>query len=260
MAGAGSPRSRPSRRVRRFYGPRRTCPSSVLFGDLDSLTTPIEGERVTALDLGPSARWILVCNDTHVNAMEDPFGVRVRPRPGGSIPPTRPSACRPLDPTCAWGTRPKCGWRRSTHANPGSAVTRRDRGSRKNTAGRRRLCGWRPCGAAVVGDAEWRWYYGDGVKGWGLRGGTFAVHRDRQPDRDPAARRVRWTVRHPGQRDRLAGTRPAAGSGPPLTVTGPGGVTASVRLRYSDYVPASRRPCWPATIGGRRIAATMPAP
>ena len=28
-------------------------------------------------------------------------------------------------------------------------------------------------GAAAVGDAVWRWYYGDGVKGWGLRGGTF---------------------------------------------------------------------------------------
>ena len=26
-------------------------------------------------------------------------------------------------------------------------------------------------GAAAVGDAVWRWYYGDGVRGWGLRGG-----------------------------------------------------------------------------------------
>ena len=25
-------------------------------------------------------------------------------------------------------------------------------------------------GAAAVSDAVWRWYYGDGVKGWGLRG------------------------------------------------------------------------------------------
>ena len=45
----------------------------VLSGDLDSLTTPFEGRQTTA-DMGPSARWILIHNDTHVNAMDDPVG------------------------------------------------------------------------------------------------------------------------------------------------------------------------------------------
>ena len=44
-----------------------------------------------------------------------------------------------------------------------------------------------------------------------------------------------------------------------LTVTGPGGRKATIRLHYGDYVPHA-----PATLagsyGGRRIAATMPAP
>ena len=54
------------------YAPRN-LPVLVLSGDLDSLTTPAEG-RQTAGDMGPSARWILIHNDTHVNAMDDPVG------------------------------------------------------------------------------------------------------------------------------------------------------------------------------------------
>jgi hypothetical protein len=58
--------------------------------------------------------------------------------------------------------------------------------------------------------------------------------------------RVRW--------DQVAGRIRAR-----LTVTGPDGSTATVRLRYLDYVRHSK-----ATLSGRyrdrRIAATMPAP
>ena len=54
------------------YAPRN-LPVLVLSGDLDSLTTPFEGRQTTA-DMGPSARWILIHNDTHVNAMDDPVG------------------------------------------------------------------------------------------------------------------------------------------------------------------------------------------
>src|SRR6185312_12157120 len=54
------------------YAPR-SLPVLVLSGDLDSLTTPAEG-RWTAREMGRSARWILIRNDTHVNAMVDTFG------------------------------------------------------------------------------------------------------------------------------------------------------------------------------------------
>jgi hypothetical protein len=44
-----------------------------------------------------------------------------------------------------------------------------------------------------------------------------------------------------------------------VTIAGPGGIAAAVRLRYSDYVPHPK-----ATLSGRyrgrRIAAIMPAP
>ncbi len=61
-----------------------------------------------------------------------------------------------------------------------------------------------------------------------------------------SAGRVRW--------DQVAGRIRAR-----LTVTGPGGISAAVRVRYLDYVRHSV-----ATLSGRyqghRIAATLPAP
>ena len=54
------------------YAPRR-LPVLVLSGDLDSLTTPAQGQQA-ARDMGPSARWILIQNDTHINALDDTFG------------------------------------------------------------------------------------------------------------------------------------------------------------------------------------------
>lgn len=56
-------------------------------------------------------------------------------------------------------------------------------------------------GAAAVGDAVWRWYYGDGVKGWGLRGGTFKFTGDGSRIGHPAYPGA-LDVGHQGQRDR----------------------------------------------------------
>jgi hypothetical protein len=44
-----------------------------------------------------------------------------------------------------------------------------------------------------------------------------------------------------------------------LTVTGPGGRKATIRLHYRDYVPHATATL-AGSYGGRRIAATMPAP
>src|SRR6185437_5883060 len=81
------------------YAPRR-LPVLVLSGDLDSLTTPFEG-RQTARDMGPSARWILIHNDTHVNAMDDTFGCA-----SGLVRQfiARPSRLRQLSASCATRT------------------------------------------------------------------------------------------------------------------------------------------------------------
>src|SRR5262249_17768857 len=107
------------------------------------------------------------------------------------------------------------------------------------------------------GDAVWRWYYGDGVKGWGLRGGTFrfsgngsrlGIHLS--GIRWTADTRVSGNVRW----NQVSGKIRAW-----LTVTGPRGGPATVKLRSFDHGPHPR-----AILSGRyrghRLAATMPAP
>jgi pimeloyl-ACP methyl ester carboxylesterase len=230
------------------YAPR-SLPVLVLSGDLDSLTTPFEGRRA-AHDMGPSARWVLVHNDTHVNALADTFGCA-----SGLVQAfiQHPGRLRQLNASCAART-PEV---RVVGAFPKmlSRVTAAA-GRPGNQAGRTGLR-LAAAGAAAVGDAAERWYYGDGVKGWGLRGGTFrftgsgsririTLRRDRWTSDTRVSGTVTW--------DQVTGLVRAR-----LTVTGLGGVRAAVRLRYLDHVP---HPAATLTghIGGRRIAATMPAP
>jgi pimeloyl-ACP methyl ester carboxylesterase len=230
------------------YAPRN-LPVLVLSGDLDSLTTPAEG-RQTARDMGPSARWILVRNDTHVNAMDDPVGCA-----SGLVQTfiRDPAALMRINASCAErtpevrvvGTFPAA----LSHVTPATARP----GDQAGRTGLRLAA----VGAAAVGDAVWRWYYGDGVRGWGLRGGTFRFTGDGSRI-GIRLTRVRWT-----SDTRVSGTvRWNQVSGrvwARLTIAGPGGNSASIRLWYFDYVRHSA-----ARLSGRyrgqRIAATMPAP
>ena len=230
------------------YAPRN-LPVLVLSGDLDSLTTPFEGRQTTA-DMGPSARWILIHNDTHVNAMDDPVGCA-----SGLVQTfiRNPARLKQMNASCAART-PEV---RVVGTFPAklSAVTAAT-ALRGNAAGRtgRRLAA---AGVAAVGDAVWRWYYGNGIKGWGLRGGTFRFTGDGSRI-GIRLRRVRWTsdtrVTGTVRWNQVSGRIRAR-----ITVTGPGGIAASVRLRYSDYVPHSK-----ATLSGsyqgRPVVAIMPAP
>jgi pimeloyl-ACP methyl ester carboxylesterase len=224
-------------------------PVLVLSGDLDSLTTPAEGLQ-SAGDMGPSARWILVHNDTHVNAMDDPVGCA-----SGLVQTfiKDPAGLKRMDASCASRT-PEVrvvGTFPATLSRVTPATARP--GDRAGRAGLRVAA----VGAAAVGDAVWRWYYGDGVHGWGLRGGTFRFTGDGSRI-GIRLTQVRWTVD-----TRVSGTvRWNQVSGrvqARLTIAGPGGISASVRLQYFDYVRHST-----ATLSGRyqgqRIAATMPAP
>jgi len=230
------------------YAPRN-LPVLVLSGDLDSLTTPAEGQQ-TARDMGPSARWILVNNDTHVNAMDDPVGCAsglVRTFIAG------PAALERMNASCAQrtpevrvvGTFPAT----LSHVTPATARP----GDQAGRTGLRLAA----AGAAAVGDAVWRWYYGDGVQGWGLRGGTFRFTGDGNSI-GIRLKRVRWT-----SDTRVSGTvwwnQVTGRVWARLTIAGPGGTAAPVRLWYFDYVRHSA-----ARLSGRyrgqRIAATMPAP
>ena len=230
------------------YAPR-SLPVLVLSGDLDSLTTPAEGSW-TAREMGPSARWILIRNDTHVNAMEDTFGCAA-----GLVRQfmADPRKLRELNAGCArrtpevrtLGTFPE----RLGQVRPAIPAA-------GNHAGRTALR-LAAVAAAVVGDADWRWFYGDGVHGWGLRGGTFrfagpekrtviTFRGDRWTTDTATSGHVIWNIRS----GRLEAW---------LTVAAADGRKATVHLTYRDYV-AHAVATITGTFAGRRIAATMPAP
>jgi hypothetical protein len=221
----------------------------VLSGDLDSLTTPLEG-RQAARAMGPSARWILIHSDTHINALDDTFG-------------------------CAQGlvrsfvAAPASLW----HLNASYAT----RTPEIRVVGRfpRLLAGVTPALAAagnqagrlgrqlaavdveVAGEAEWRWYYGDGVKGWGLHGSTYRYSGPASSTKI-SLRNVKWTtdttVSGHANWNQVTGQLHAW-----LTVAGPGGTSAAVRLHYLDYLPHPAAEI-AGTFHGRPIVATMPAP
>jgi len=230
------------------YAPRR-LPVLVLSGDLDSLTTPFEGREVVR-DMGPSARWILVHNDTHVNAMDDPVGCA-----SGLVQTfiQNPAGLRRMNASCAART-PEVRVVGSFPARLAAVTPARPR---RGDRARREGLQLAATGTAAVGDAVWRWYYGDGVSGWGLRGGTFRFAGNGSPLRITLSD-VRWTsdtrVSGTVRWDQEHGLIRAR-----LTVTGPRGVRATVSLSYADYVAHSV-----ATLSGRcrgrTIAATMPAP
>jgi pimeloyl-ACP methyl ester carboxylesterase len=230
------------------YAPKR-LPVLVLSGDLDSLTTPAQGRRAAG-DMGRSARWILIRNDTHVNALDDTFGCAqglVRSFVAA------PARLWHLNASCAKRT-PEI---RVVGSFPGRlAGVTPAAAAAGNQAGRlaRQLAA---AGAAAVGDAEWRWYYGNGTEGWGLRGGTY---RYSGPPSSTmiTLRGVRWTadttVTGRVSWDRVTGQLRAR-----LTVGGPGGASAAVRLHYLDYVPRSVAEI-SGSFRGRAIVARMPAP
>ncbi len=229
------------------YAPR-SLPVLVLSGDLDSLTTPAQGHRA-ARDMGPSARWILIHNDTHVNAMDDTFGcasglVRRFVADPGRLAQLNASCATHTPQVRVVGSFPK-RLAAVTAATPSA-------GNKAGFTGLRLAA----VAAAATGDAVWHWYYGDGVHGWGLRGGTchFAGPA-------PATRisfhGIRWTTdsRVSG---RASWNREAGRISARLTVTGPSG-RATVVLSYRDY---RSHPL--AVIAGRyrglAIHARLPAP
>jgi pimeloyl-ACP methyl ester carboxylesterase len=230
------------------YAPA-SLPVLVLSGDLDSLTTPPEG-RQTARDMGPSARWILIRNDVHINAMDDTFGCA-----SGLVDEFigDPSGLKTMDASCAAQTpevRVLGSFSRTlAGVTPAAAAP----GNRANVTGRRLAA----VGAAVTGDAEWNWYYGDGEHGFGLRGGTESFSG---PDTATVIkfRKVRWTtdttVTGHARWNQVSGLMRAW-----LQVTGPGGVTATVELSYLDYT-AHPRATITGSSGGKVLAARMPAP
>jgi pimeloyl-ACP methyl ester carboxylesterase len=230
------------------YAPK-SLPVLVLSGDLDSLTTAAQGRRA-ARDMGPSARWILIHNDTHINALDDTFGCAqglVRSFVAA------PARLWHLNASCAKHTPEIRVVGKFPRWLAGMTPATAAAGDRAGRLGRQLAA----VGAAVTGDAEWRWYYGNGSKGWGLRGGTYSYTGSASAVR-VTLRAVKWTadtaVSGHANWNQVTGLVRAW-----LTVTGPRGAVAAVRLRYLDYVPHSTAEV-SGRFRGRAIAATMPAP
>jgi hypothetical protein len=240
--------SRPVNLTPTPYAPAR-LPVLVLSGDLDSLTTPYEGEQ-TAKDMGPSARWILIHNDVHINAMDDTFGCA-----SGLVDTfiADPAGLKTMNASCAdhtpevrvLGSFPQ----RLSQVTPATATA----GNEAGVAGLRLAAD----AAAAVGDANWNWYYGDGVHGFGLRGGTADFSG---PATATVVRYhgVKWTtdttISGHELWNQVTGYVQAW-----LTARGPHGSKATVYLAYHDYVWHSVTTIT-GSYAGRVIAARMPSP
>jgi pimeloyl-ACP methyl ester carboxylesterase len=230
------------------YAPK-TLPVLVLSGDLDSLTTPSEG-RLTAHAMGPSARWILIHNGTHINALDDTFGCAQ-----GLVRSflAAPAKLWHLNASCAARTPEIRVAGRFPRLLAGVTPATAAAGNRAWRLGRQ----FAAVGAAAAGDAEWRWYYGDGVHGWGLRGGTYRFSGPASATKI-TLRNVKWTtdttVSGHANWNQVTGQVRAW-----LTVTGPGRTSAALSLHYLDNLPDPVAEI-SGTFRGRAIVATMPAP
>jgi pimeloyl-ACP methyl ester carboxylesterase len=224
-------------------------PVLVLSGGLDTLTPWTDG-RAVAEQMGPSARWVKVENTAHVTALGDPDGCAsdlVLDFVG------HPERLQSMDTSCAAripevrvvGAFP----RRLAGATPASPRP----GNQAGPLGRRLAA----VGAAAVGDAIATWWYLPGSVGHGLRGGRFTFSGEE-------------VVRFRLQRVRLVADATVEGRAAwntttgrviaRVTVKGPGGAMANLRMSWNDLARRPRATLTGRTGAGARLAATLPAP
>src|SRR5829696_2388056 len=226
-----------------------TVPVLVLSGGLDTLTTWTDG-AIVAAQVGPSARWVKVENTVHVTALGDVHGcasglVREFVR--------HPERLAAMDTSCA-GRIPAVRVvgefpRRLSGATPATPAA----GNRAGTAGLKLAA----VGAAAVGDAIAQWWYLPGSRGHGLRGGWFTADGDESVGLELHRLRFVADTTVDGTAAWNTGTGRVTAR---VTVKGPHGVTATLRLRWNDLARRSRATVSGRTGSGAHLAATLPAP
>jgi pimeloyl-ACP methyl ester carboxylesterase len=226
-----------------------TLPVLVLSGGLDTLTTWTDG-AIVAEQLGPSARWVKVENTIHVTALADPYGCA-----SGLVHEfiRHPERLHAMDVSCASripevrvvGEFP----RRLSGATPATPGKGNDAGA----TGLRLAA----VGAAAVGDAIAQWWYLPGSRGHGLRGGWFTVEGDTSVKLDLHKVRFVADAVVDGQATWNTGSGKVRAR---VVVKGPGGATATLRMRWDDLARHPRATVTGHTGSGARLAATLPAP
>jgi hypothetical protein len=139
--------------------------------------------------------------------------------------------------------------RRLSGAAPASPA----KGNRAGTAGLKLAA----VGAAAVGDAVAQWWYLPGSRGHGLRGGWFTTEGDESVGLELHRLRFVADTTVDGTAAWNTGTGRVTAR---VTVKGPHGVTATLRLRWNDLARRSRATVSGRTGSGARLAATLPAP
>ncbi|HEV2894430.1 MAG TPA: alpha/beta hydrolase, partial [Actinomycetota bacterium] len=224
-------------------------PVLVLSGGLDTLTSWTDG-AVVAEQMGPSARWVKVENTVHVTALGDPHGCAsglVR----GFV--RHPERLQSMDVSCAARIPEVRVVGEFPRRLAGAAPATPRPGNRAGAAGLRLAA----VGAAAVGDAIAQWWYLPGSRGHGLRGGWFTV------DGDEIVKLDLHTVRFVADTtaDGQATWNTASGQvTAKVVVKGPGGATATLRMRWDDLARHPRATVTGRTGSGAALAATLPAP
>jgi pimeloyl-ACP methyl ester carboxylesterase len=175
-----------------------SVPTLVLTGELDSITTPAEGDLVTAEF--PDARHVVVANSFHVTAEDDTDGCgssilrRFVAHPGRTLTATDLRCAKRVPPVRAVGRyRPSFTTMPAATALPGNAA---------GVLGRRAAA----TGAETVADVIDRWFNNYSGVGVGLYGGTwsyggnrnitFHLHRVRLERNLAVSGKIRWQRYH----------------------------------------------------------------
>ena len=220
-------------------------PVLVLSGDLDALTTPIEGKL--AADLFPNAQQVLVANSFHVTAVDDPDHC------ASAIARNFFDQLTPGDTSCAAGitevrTVPNFATLvagvQPAKPLPGNQATESD---------------LKAAAAATLaaGDLIARWYVNTSGSGVGLRGGSFTYGAQTGLIRY-TLNAIRWTTDMS-----VSGTIEwhfdTGAVRAKLQISGPGTSGGSLMATWMDRQPHSMADI-SGQIGGRKLLATMYAP
>lgn len=221
-------------------------PVLVLAAELDDITTPCEGRIVASLF--PQSRYVLAANSFHVAAgptLFDPCIAQITRRFIEQLTPGDTGCAARIAPL----RTPPMFARHVSELDPAEALP----GNRATPTELRAVT----AAVQTLGDALGRIETNSSGRSVGLRGGHFTIENKgarlllrfdqaRWTEDLAVSGTLRWAAYHaPAQAD--------------ISFTGPDGVTGQLRVRWTELEPEAMAEVR-GVIGGRRVAARLPAP